>query len=411
MSFYYIFLLLGPFQEHPKLGEVLLNVWLVPITVTKLVGILMVFAAFLAPIPDAAARRQSTAIQTLYAFFVFIPLIEVIVSGLSTPTRSLSALISYGLLLSATRRLVSTAARLQNVLRILVLAETIGSLWLYKQQYIEHLVNPHGPSSDPNYEALSIVMMLPLALYLVFHDKNRFWRLSALFSLPMLTFAVFVSQSRGGVVALITVSLLGWLHSPKKLSFAVGGLLLAVALAISAPSVTWNRFEQIQVTGRPQTGAEMSTRTRIELWRGGIRMIGLHPLSGIGLDQFKNQVGYYNAALYRVSNRAYIAHNTYIQIAAEEGLPILVIFVCMLWLAIRNLDFAVRAGSFRGLDDVAGAMRFGLIAYLIAACFLSAQFEKTLWVFVALSQNVREIVADQAKLSRNHAEAQNYGAA
>jgi O-antigen ligase len=398
MAFYYLFLLLAPFQEHPTLGVVLLDAGLVPITPAKLVGILMVVAAFFAPRPVSAAPRLSTAIPTLYVLFIALPLMEVVVFGTPAPTRSLSALISYGLLLVATRRFVCTPERLKNVFRVLVLAETIGSLWLYNQQYIEHIPNPHGPSSDSNYEALAIVMMLPLAVYLLRHDDKVFWRVSALLYLPLLMFAVFVSQSRGGVLALGTLCALGWMHSRRKFAMAACGLFILVGLAVAVPSVTWNRFQQIQITGRPRTGAEMSTRTRIELWRGGLRMIETHPVFGIGLDQFKNQVGYYNTALYQVSNRTYIAHNTYIHIAAEEGLPILGFFIGMLGLALRNFRFAERSGPSTEFADVALAMRLGVIAYLVAAFFLSAQLEKTLWVFVALSQNLREIVVDRNKL-------------
>jgi putative inorganic carbon (hco3(-)) transporter len=411
MPFYYLFLLLAPFQEHPTLGIVLLEAGPIPITPTKLVGILMVIAAFLAPRPLRAAPRLSSAIPTLYMLFVLLPLVEVFGFGLPTPTRSLSALISYGLLIIATRRLVCTPDRLNNVLRVLVLAETIGSLWLYKQQYIEHIPNPHGPSSDSNYEALSLVMMLPLAVYLLSHDVKQIWRTISLICLPVLAFAVFVSQSRGGVVALGTLCLLGWIRSRRKLAMAVGGLVILAALALAVPDVTWSRFQQIQVTGRPQTGAEMSTRTRVELWRGGLRMIEAHPLFGIGLDQFRAQIGYYNPALYEVSNRTYIAHNTYIHIAAEEGLPILCLFMAMLRLASRNFRLAQRSGPSNELSDVASSMKLGLIAYLIAAFFLSAQLEKTLWVFIALSQNLREIAANKAGINHNEVEGSTIEAA
>jgi O-antigen ligase len=202
-------------------------------------------------------------------------------------------------------------------------------------------------------------------------------------------------------VALGTLCLLGWLHSRRKFALAAGGLIILAALAIAAPSVTWSRFQQIQVTGRPTTGAEMSTRTRIELWRGGLRMIETHPVFGIGLDQFKSQVGYYNAALYKVSNRNYIAHNTYIHIAAEEGIPILCLFLCMLWLAQKNYRVVRKSGSSSGFAEISVAMRLGLIAYMIAAFFLSAQLEKTLWVFLPLSQNLREIVADKGRVGGN----------
>ncbi len=58
----------------------------------------------------------------------------------------------------ATNLLVSTQNRLQMTIRVIVLVETFASTWMYKQYYIYHWPRPLGPSSDPNYEALSLVM-------------------------------------------------------------------------------------------------------------------------------------------------------------------------------------------------------------------------------------------------------------
>lgn len=392
MAFYYLFVLLAPFQEHPKLGAVLMSVGPISITPIKLAGLLMVGAALLAADLPGAAPRRPTAVPALYGLFAVVPLAEVLVFGLPAPALSMAPLISYGFLMIATRRLVRTRERLQSVLRVLVLAETIGSLWLYKQNYIQHLSNPNGPSRDSNYEALSLVMTLPLASYLARHDPNRSRRRISQGCTPVLGFAVFVSQSRGGVLALAALSALGWLRSRRKLATALVGLGALALAALCAPSVTWERFHEIQLAGRPTTGAEMSTRTRIELWRGGLRMIETHPLCGIGLDQFKSQVGYYNPALYQVSKRNYIAHNTYIHVAAEEGLPVLAVFLAMIWLTLRSCRRAQREARDELLAGLASSMELGLAAYLVVAMFLSAQLVKTLWIFVPLSQNLLEIV-------------------
>ena len=66
----------------------------------------------------------------------------------------------------ATNLLISTQNRLQNTIRVIVLVETFASTWLYKQYYIYHWPRPLGPSADPNYEALSLVMTVPLAIWL-----------------------------------------------------------------------------------------------------------------------------------------------------------------------------------------------------------------------------------------------------
>lgn len=395
MIFYYLFLLLAPFQEHPKIGAVLFNVAFVPVTLTKIVGLLMVASAVLVPGPKDGAPRLPTVIPVLYAVFVAVPLGLTMLFGLPFPKAPASALFSYALLLIATRALVSTPDRIRNVVRVLVFAEAFGSLWLYKQQYILHELNPNGPSGDSNYEALSIVMTIPLALYVLRTDSSVLWRRLAAGCAAILVFGVFISQSRGGVVALGVLVLLTWLHARRKLMaivLSLVGLSLAAALA---PNVTWQRFQQIQLSGRWKTGAELSTRTRIELWRGGLHIIETHPVLGLGLDQFKAQVAFYNPNLIPLARRTFIAHNTYIQLWAEEGAGILAVFLAMVWLAIANCRLVGRSGDGRtgGFAELGIAMRFGLLAYLVGAFFLSAQLVKTLWMFVFLSQNLREIVS------------------
>ena len=76
----------------------------------------------------------------------------------------------------------------------------------------------------------------------------------------------------------------------------------------------------------------------------GDAMIAAHPILGIGLDRFKADSLQYNPAIYSVSKSVYIAHDTYIQIAAEEGLP----HACPLCShdggGIRNLSAVRRTG-------------------------------------------------------------------
>jgi O-antigen ligase len=363
----------------------------------------MVASAVLMPAPKDAAPRMPTAISVLYGVFVAVPIGLTVLFGQPFPQASASALFSYGLLLIATRLLISTPDRMRNVGRVLVFAEAFGSLWLYKQQYILHELNPNGPSGDSNYEALSIVMTIPLALYIFRTDPSVLWRRLAAVCSAILLFAVFISQSRGGILALGVLMLLTWLRTQHKMRvvvLSVVGLSVAAALA---PSVTWQRFHQIQLSGSHwQTGAELSTRTRIELWRGGLHIIETHPFFGLGLDQFKSQVAFYNPNLIPLARRAFIAHDTYIQVWAEEGVGVLVVFLAMIWLALSNCRVVERAGGggSDSLDELGLAMRFGLVAFLVGGLFLSAQLVKTLWMFVFLSQNLREIVSANVKPAR-----------
>ena len=119
-------------------------------------------------------------------------------------------------------------------------------------------------------------------------------------------------------------------------------------------------------------------------------MVAAHPISGIGLDRFKAEALKYNSVVYSVAGRAYIAHDTYIQIAAEEGLPMLLLFLVMIGVAFKNLA-AVRRYADRPLGDLAGAMQVGLLGFCIAAVSVTAEYIFPFWVTVFLSHNLREI--------------------
>jgi O-antigen ligase len=400
LFFYYLFLLLAPFQDHPIFGASLINLGFMPLTPVKVAGILMLAYAFLTPPPPDAAPSLPTRMPMLYLFFAVVPVFSTMAFGLPVPQASISALISFGFLLVATRKLITNPTRARNTVRMLVFAETFATLWLYKQYYIQHWPRPIGPSSDPNYEALSIVMVIPLAVWVLRYDENKLWRFIALGCTPVLIFAVFLSQSRGGLLALAVLMVTGWFKGGKKASLLFAGIFLIGLTALLAPSRTWERVRQTKLTGEATSGGEVSSRTRVELIKAGIHMMEKHPVLGIGLERFQPSVFKYNPNLANVISRNHIAHNTYVQIGAECGLPVLAVFLAILLQSLldyRAIQSLARPGGFE-LGALGVAMELGLYAYGIAAFFLSAQLVKSIWVYVFLSHNLREIAAsDGAK--------------
>ena len=85
--------------------------------------------------------------------------------------------------------------------------------------------------------------------------------------------------------------------------------------------------------------------SRLELARAGLHMMEAHPVFGIGLDQFKSVEFHYNPLLAVVEPNPHIAHNTYVQLGAEGGIPTLA-----LYLAILGVD----AGHVQESAEVAG---------------------------------------------------------
>jgi O-antigen ligase len=109
-------------------------------------------------------------------------------------------------------------------------------------------------------------------------------------------------------------------------------------------------------------------------------MIGDNPIFGVGPLNFKSLSTAYTGL--PIGN---IAHNSFLEVAAEFGIPVFIIFVLLLFSVFRILNRAARLGASiegRRIAGWAEGLRSGLTGFLVAGCFISAQYEKMLWLAV-----------------------------
>ena len=407
MTLYFIFLFLVPFQEHPVLGAQLFHAGSFPVTPIKLVGIPLIVAALLLPRPRDAAERPGAGILLLFAAFGVFQVLGSTLSSLSFPSNDASTLVSFAILMIATSLLVSTKDRLQMTIRVIVLVETFASTWMYRQYYLYHWPRPLGPSSDPNYEALSLVVTLPLAIWLTRYETRPLWKWVGRICSPILAFAVFLSQSRGGLLALTVMAVLAWWNSDHKKRLLAVFFFAAIAMFSVAPGQMLKRIEQIQVQGEAETGAEISTRARVELAKAGVSMMEDHPIFGIGLGQFKSYEFHYNPILIELEPDPKIAHDTYVQLGAEGGIPTL-----LLYLAIFAVTLSIcrRSQKLPGVPEDISALalsfQIGIIGVMVAEFFLTAQYIKEVWVLISLAPNLYAISLQAAAATATTVSAQ-----
>jgi O-antigen ligase len=401
---YYLFLFLVPFQDHPVMGAQLVRLGSFPITPIKLVGIPLVVAAMLLPRPRDAGPRPSTAILVMFAAFAMFQVLGTALSSLSFPSNDASTMFAFAILMFATNILISNKDRLQMTIRVIVLVETFASTWMYRQYYIYHWPRPLGPSSDPNYEALSLVVTLPLALWLARYEVRGLWKWTGRICAPILAFAVFLSQSRGGLLALTVMAVLAWLNSAKKARLFGYFFAAVLFLFAIAPDQMLARLQQIQVSGEAETGAEMSTRARVELAKAGVAMMEDHPLFGVGLDQFKANEFHYNPVLTDLEPDPKIAHDTYVQLGAEGGIPTLLLYVGIMLLTLLTCRRSQKwPGVPEDISALALSFQIGIIGIMVAEFFLTAQYIKEVWVLVSLAPNLYAISLHLAAVASTNA--------
>ena len=142
----------------------------------------------------------------------------------------------------------------------------------------------------------------------------------------------------------------------------VAGIPVALALAIVvAPSSVTDRFYSIFDLQDP------TNRDRVAMLKSGAAMVEDHPLTGVGPDQVKAVYQVYRVPESVQPLNVHL-HNVPMQIAAERGLPALVVWLWFVITVARDLYRRVqhRTGATRAL--AAGALA-SLVAMLGAGFF------------------------------------------
>jgi O-antigen ligase len=248
---------------------------------------------------------------------------------------------------------------------------------------------------EPNYFALALVLLMPLAIVSARQRETAIQQACWFAGVGILFASLILTSSRGGFLGfLIGMGLLCFKSTRRPFlvtSVATVGLLLFVFVV---PTDLGQRLQASFDTDVQDTGVAASTEAHLDLFKAGWGMISANPVFGVGLGQFQEQSSvYYDVAHPR------IAHNTYIQIAAESGIPALIAFLLFIGLILHSLSHIATMAGAQGrlhIRQWAVALQAGLVGYLVSAFFLSAQFEKFFWLIVFLSIAMERILVAEA---------------
>ena len=215
-----------------------------------------------------------------------------------------------------------------------------------------------------------LVMCLPLVIWLASGTRSRAGKIGWLVLAAASVFISVASLSRGAWLGLAGVALTALILLPASGGRPSRGWALAagaVALvALLLPLVTPMRTQLLDRVHQLTDLKAETTRTRVELWRAGIRMFRDHPGLGAGLDA-------YVAAFprYRTTTLTEIewggtpakAHNDAIQILATQGIPGGLAALAILVLGARAVWRVARHGGpeLRGAAVAVGAALVGYV--------------------------------------------------
>jgi O-antigen ligase len=251
---------------------------------------------------------------------------------------------------------------------------------------------------DANDFATVAVTALPLGIYFAVRGRGLLVRGAALVGLALTVSAFVWTGSRGGFIAAIVVGLyLLFGYSTIKLRWRVLATTFAVAvLTVTASDAYWEKMRSIF---HPKDDYNLaSSEGRKAIWTRGMGYMLGHPLLGVGAGNFQTAEGTISPRASRQSVGRGVkwqaAHNSYVQIGAELGVPGLLCFLVMLLGSLRALlrrrpePDVPRDPRGRPL---AQALAAALIGFVTGAFFLSLAYAEAPYMLVALAAGLTRI--------------------
>jgi O-antigen ligase len=254
---------------------------------------------------------------------------------------------------------------------------------------------------DANDLAAFLVTAVPFGIFFLQAARRAWSRLLAAGALLLLMVAFVRTGSRGGFIALLAVAAYVVLrYSAIPLGRRLGAtVLVAVVVAATASDQYW---QQMGTIGSDTDYNRTEESGRMQIWRRGIGYMLQHAMLGVGPDNFRAAEGtlspFADRQQFGVGVRWNAAHNAFIQVGAELGVPGLVLFVAMIVSAFVALRRSQAPGRAAGPADrqtqLAQVLTASLIGFVVGAFFLSLAYSEMLYTLLAMAVGLKKTAAE-----------------
>ena len=268
--------------------------------------------------------------------------------------------------------LVSESAHVDNILIAYVAGATVNVIATFAQ-FVAGNANQDlrytAAGFNPNDEALTLALAIPLAWSLAMQSRPLWIRLLLIGYLVIAPIAIALSGSRTGVLACATAFLFSGLRMRRmKLSRQI---TVAVALGVCAwgavsivPQTSWSRI--FTISEQVNSG---DLNQRMSVWAAGAKAFVDHPLFGVG-------EGAYLQVSDKYFGESFVAHNTFISVLVELGITGFLVFAAILLATARSI---------RSLLDTSHSMWMAVAAtWLVGVLAATWETQKPTWLFIAL---------------------------
>jgi hypothetical protein len=270
---------------------------------------------------------------------------------------------------------------------------------------------------DENDTALFINIWVPICYFMLFTEKR--WKVKIVYiaGLVLGIIVVIVSFSRGGFLGLVSVALIAWLFSKRKMVSFMILCILGFVFYLYASNISSDPSRK----GGVSYWAEIATTTetdqgtahgRILSWQAGWEMF-LHNPWGVGGGNFSVKFPDYQPEEFKKNMWGRASHSLWFTLIPELGIAGIIIYFSLLYYNLSDLFYLKKIkvnknADIQYINYLSRALIASFTGYFVSGTFLSVLYYPHYWyvtgILVAMAKISKKLMLEnfpaQGKLSQ-----------
>lgn len=358
--------------------------------------VLAALSLFLRPKISWRARRILVLIFFVYFASILVALFRSILVQINLESTYNDALL-FGIsfmLFTLSVMLLDSVKDVERYIFVIIISALLSTVLSLTELTESNFFRFAGFFRNPNHYAYMMGLTVISAVYLLFDKKNNIWLLGLLAACVSISlFFIYMSGSRGVMVAIAAVSILTLLQKYSRSQRTVTTKFIAVMAVISGIVLTSYVIDNSMVlfSDRFRYRYEMehiiTGSGRIDLWRAGLLAAWDSAFMGLGLGQYIENHYYYinqlSGSVYStVLNYELGLHSEFINLFVEGGVILLGIYCYMLWVIWRGVNRCGRI--FRDYQGLSRLVQSLIVFDIVVSLFQNMYIVPMHWIVLAL---------------------------